>query len=308
MLATVICRVAPFITPQAITSMSRGNRESASGNLKGSMRDNYSEYGVEEYYRKVGATYRNPHFPGVRSCLFLWFNSWWTSERENAPPYDLVLFDMACGSGEVTLSFMEWWKLGRTTYDELLAHSTPNPVEWTAQVVTPRKETVKPCRPPPINSEHPRPIILAADPYTAEAYQSRTKLACATLSFRDIAEGRMPGKITEDVTTDLSSDPNTQPDDALPPEDKNKCIDMVICSFALHLIETPSELFALLWELSTRCRWLIILAPHKRPEIKDGWGWCKWDVESWSECAMSETRGELLQERVHCRVYRSLNV
>lgn len=78
----------------------------------------------------------------------------------------------------------------------------------------------------------------------------------------------MPGKITGDVTTDLRSDPDTQPDDASPPDDKTECIDMVICSFALHLIETPSELFALLWELSTRCRWLVILAPHKRPEVR----------------------------------------
>ena len=44
-------------------------------------------------------------------------------------------------------------------------------------------------------------------------------------------------------------------------------VEMVICSFALHLIETPSELFALLWELSTKCRWLVILAPHKRPQV-----------------------------------------
>lgn len=43
---------------------------------------------------------------------------------------------------------------------------------------------------------------------------------------------------------------------------------MVICSFALHLIESPSELFALLWELSTKSRWLIILAPHKKPEVR----------------------------------------
>lgn len=71
--------------------MSRGNRETTVGNLKGSMRENYSEHGVEEagrssvlppypinttvqYYRKVGATYRNPHYPGIRSCLFLWLN------------------------------------------------------------------------------------------------------------------------------------------------------------------------------------------------------------------------------------------
>lgn len=44
-------------------------------------------------------------------------------------------------------------------------------------------------------------------------------------------------------------------------------VEMVICSFALHLIDTPSELFALLWELSTKCRWLVILAPHKKPQV-----------------------------------------
>jgi hypothetical protein len=44
---------------------------------------------------------------------------------------------------------------------------------------------------------------------------------------------------------------------------------MVVCSFALHLVETPSELFCLLWELSTKSRWLVLLAPHKKPEVFD---------------------------------------
>ena len=44
-------------------------------------------------------------------------------------------------------------------------------------------------------------------------------------------------------------------------------MDMVICSFALHLINDISELFALLWELSTKFRWLVIIAPHKKPEV-----------------------------------------
>ena len=75
-----------------------------------------------------------------------------------------------------------------------------------------------------------------------------------------------------------------------PPADELQVIEMVICSFALHLVEKPSELFALLWELrcvsytsgvglalrvkvltaacSTKARWLVILAPHKRPEVR----------------------------------------
>jgi hypothetical protein len=58
--------------------------------------------------------------------------------------------------------------------------------------------------------------------------------------------------------------------------------DLIICSFALHLLTEPSELFALLYELSTKCRWLAVIAPHKKPEIKDGWGWERWDLKSWN--------------------------
>ena len=44
-------------------------------------------------------------------------------------------------------------------------------------------------------------------------------------------------------------------------------IDVVVCSFALHLVESSSELFALLRELSTKALWLVVLAPHKKPEV-----------------------------------------
>jgi hypothetical protein len=94
-------------------------------------------------------------------------------------------------------------------------------------------------------------------------------------------------------------------------------VEMVICSFALHLIQNPSELFALLWELSTKTRWLLILAPHKKPDvrilscplldkcevngiqcqIKEGWGWVKWDISSWRETSMIGQTGELLNDR-----------
>ncbi|KAF4581509.1 hypothetical protein EYR40_009796 [Pleurotus pulmonarius] len=72
---------------------------------------------------------------------------------------------------------------------------------------------------------------------------------------------------------------------------------MVFCSFALHLIENPSELFALLWELSTKCKWLIVIAPHKKPEIKEGWGWTKWDPVKWEPCQMLDQQNDILHER-----------
>jgi len=142
------------------------------------------------------------------------------------------------------------------------------------------------------------PEICASDPYTAPAYNERTSHTCYGLSFRDIADGRLPSlsrRIQTNGTNDI-------------PESEVTSVEWTVCSFALHLIEDNSELFSLLWMLSTRSKWLIVLAPHKKPEIKPGWGWTKWDVEKWMPCSMSSRQGELLSERVHCRVYQSLNL
>jgi len=95
--------------------------------------------------------------------------------------------------------------------------------------------------------------------FTSAAYRNRTSLPCAVLSFRDIAEGALPNEMTI-----LTSPPATRPVDF---EENPIRIEMVICSFALHLIETAYELFALLWELSTKAKWLVLLAPHKKPEV-----------------------------------------
>ncbi|KAK7682420.1 hypothetical protein QCA50_014625 [Cerrena zonata] len=199
-------------------------------------------------------------------------------------------------SGEVTIAFMEWWTLSKSAYIATQSAGDPE------RKVLPSRKTLPVSQIPP---NTPTPEILAADPYTSEAFEIRTKLKCAPLSFRDIAEGGLPSRkpirdpessATEPTLTE-TSETTLQPG----------IIEMTFCSFALHLVENPSELFALLWELSTKCRWLIVLAPHKKPEIKDGWGWTKWDANTWSECPMTQSDGEFLQDRVHCRIYRSLN-
>jgi len=168
--------------------------------------------------------------------------------------------------------------------------------------------------PPFLGLDAPTPVILASDPYTVEAFKERTSLSCAPLSFSDIAEGKLPhpnkfkGKRDERspvCTLSATNLPSLQEEDVA--ETEPQILEMVICSFALHLVESPSELFALLWELSTKSRWLIVTAPHKKPELKAGWGWSKWDLNSWSACQISDAGGEILLERVHCRVYRSLN-
>ncbi|PPQ66629.1 hypothetical protein CVT26_009390 [Gymnopilus dilepis] len=157
---------------------------------------------------------------------------------------------------------------------------------------------------------------MAADPFTAVAFKERTTYPCAELSFEAIAEGELPQESVNIVDGSLHPLASLLPDQIDHEDDEKEesqtkldqpVVEMVVCSFALHLIENPSALFALLWQLSTKARWLVILAPHKKPEIKNGWGWIKWDVDSWAEIETTESKGEILHERVHCRVYRSVN-
>jgi len=222
-------------------------------------------------------------------------------ERATSGLDPTLIFDMACGSGEATLAVKEWWTAGRhnqlKSQKSSLQHLNDPPNTIFLRPKTSTMPTL-PC----LSQHTPNPQIIAADPYTSVAYIDRTSLPCASLSFRDIARGTLPSLPSksqqfESNTADTLSESSNVP-----------LIDMVICSFALHLIESPSELFALLWELSTKSRWLIILAPHKKPEIKDGWGWTKWNVGAWEECRMSDHNGEYLKDRVHCRIYRSLNI
>ncbi len=67
--------------------------------VKGGIRPQYETRGVTRYYSKHGATYRNPHESVIREILGLAVDRW-------RPDLSNVL-DLACGSGEVTLSLVE---------------------------------------------------------------------------------------------------------------------------------------------------------------------------------------------------------
>lgn len=88
------------------------------------------------------------------------------------------------------------------------------------------------------------------------------------LSFRDIAEGKLPEVASKPIGAPKSNDHSSQspsPESSLrghtPLKIESPIIEMVVCSFALHLVEKPSELFALLWEL--RC--VVFSSPNVRP-------------------------------------------
>ncbi len=106
--------------------------------------------------------------------------------------------------------------------------------------------------------------IIGIDPFTADAYESRTGLPCEKLSFEQIAAG---------VISD-------------------RRFSLIVCSFAMHLCP-GSRLAALAWQLSLIAPAMIIVTPHKRPMLREEWGW--------------KLEDEFVRQRVRARWHRSTN-
>lgn len=109
---------------------------------------------------------------------------------------------------------------------------------------------------------------IGIDPYTAPAYELRTNKSARKLSFEEIAL-------------------NGLNDDSGKPES----FDFIICSFAMHLCDR-SRLPVLCLRLAESSQNLVIITPHKRPEIEPAWGW--------------ELISEIKMDRVRLRHYVNL--
>lgn len=103
--------------------------------------------------------------------------------------------------------------------------------------------------------------VDGVDPFTGEAFRARTGQQAEAFNFEQIAEGVLA----------------------------ERRYSLIVCSFAMHLIE-ESWLPALLFRLGEISDCLLILTPHKRPELKPEWGWT--------------LEGEFMIERVRARLYR----
>lgn len=103
--------------------------------------------------------------------------------------------------------------------------------------------------------------VVGVDPYTGAAYYERTGQVAQPLTFEEIAAGALD---EQQYTT-------------------------IVCSYALHLVE-ESRLPLLMWQLAGLSPSLLVLSPHKRPEIHTHW----------------KLHGEFIHERVHTRLYRSV--
>lgn len=80
--------------------------------------------------------------------------------------------------------------------------------------------------------------ISGSDPFTYELYEKNTGLPCARLSFDDVIRGAQIEPCS-----------------------------VVICSFAMHLCP-EKDLFPLIWQLFSAAPLLVIITPHKRPELE----------------------------------------
>jgi hypothetical protein len=81
--------------------------------------------------------------------------------------------------------------------------------------------------------------ITGCDPFTFGLYEQQTGLPCLRLSFHDIIRNGLPGNFTT-----------------------------IISSFAMHLCPTK-DLFSLTWNLFQAAPLLVIITPHKRPELEN---------------------------------------
>jgi len=86
--------------------------------------------------------------------------------------------------------------------------------------------------------------VEAIDPYTHAAYARATGGVAEQLTFEQIADGALAGRRYT----------------------------LIACSFALHLVE-KSRLPQLAYQLSLVADALLIITPHKRPEVRPEWGW-----------------------------------
>ncbi|HAZ47955.1 MAG TPA: hypothetical protein DDW76_36865 [Cyanobacteria bacterium UBA11369] len=102
--------------------------------------------------------------------------------------------------------------------------------------------------------------IDGIDPYTGNAYFNRTNQIAEAYTFEDIASGMI----------------------------SDRTYSLIVCSFAMHLVNS-SRLPLLAYQLSLIADSMIIVTPHKRPELKPEWGWTLLD--------------EIAVDRVRARFY-----
>ena len=84
--------------------------------------------------------------------------------------------------------------------------------------------------------------FLGCDPFTFKLYEKNTGYRCLPFSFEDVVKG----KVTPSVSDPFSA---------------------IICSFGMHLC-AEKMLYSLVYQLFMYSKNIIIITPHKRPQLE----------------------------------------
>lgn len=211
------------------------------------IRNCYSSMGVCNYYTNYGNSYRNPHELKIHQSLNKMLKD--VNSNEICINFSRIL-DLCCGSGEMTLYFTNY-----CNKHKLICNS-----------------------------------IDGIDPYTYDAYEKRTLKICQKYTFKDIANGMISNDEENESLT--STKIGIENENDTKDENESKCqsklvvkeiekekekenkkrYSLIVCSYALHLCK-ESLLPSVCYCLSMVGDNLMIITPHKRPQISPQWGW-----------------------------------
>lgn len=106
--------------------------------------------------------------------------------------------------------------------------------------------------------------VVGCDPFTFGLYEKKIGSPCLRFSFKDVIRNGLPDTYT-----------------------------LIICSFAMHLCP-PKDLFSLVWNLLQAAPELVVVTPHKRPELEQFQG-----IEmAWSDVVENE-RGKKVRMKAY---------
>ncbi len=91
--------------------------------------------------------------------------------------------------------------------------------------------------------------FLGCDPFTFKLYEKNTGYRCLPLSFEDVIKSKMTLLV------------------ASYPRNDNDPFSAIICSFGMHLCP-DKQLYSLVYQLFMYSKNIIIITPHKRPQLE----------------------------------------
>ncbi len=226
------------------------------------IRNEYADVGVENYYRNHGDVYENPHFPYIQQLL---------EQNQQRIDYSKVL-DLACGGGEVTMIL-------RGLGFENSVGCDP----FTSALF--EKNTGKKCLELSFEDIVKGALVsesLVIGSLVNESLVNESLVNESLVNESLVTKSLLNASMTNDsmandnlmtnddlMTNDSMANDNLMTNDDLMTNDSltNDQFSSIISSFAMHLCP-EKQLFSLVSQLFLITKNIVIITPHKRPELE----------------------------------------